>query len=92
MNRERAKELWPVIKAYADGEAVQYKIEESERWDTVPRHISIDMEFANENEYRIKPEPREFIVYVHEDRLVSTLPFFGESEQIKVREVLDESD
>jgi len=91
MNRERAKELWPVIKAYADGEAVQYKIEESERWDTVPRHISIDMEFANENEYRIKPEPREWnAILIRNELHPAHSPYAGEI--IKVREVLDESD
>ena len=25
MNRERAKELWPIIKAYSEGKKIQYR-------------------------------------------------------------------
>ena len=64
MNRERAKELLPIITAFAEGKAIQYRKQNcSERWfafddDESPR---FDIEYY---EYRIKPEPRTvFVVY-----------------------------
>lgn len=60
MTRKRAKQLWPVIQAYAEGKTVQ----QSETiygtaWCDVAREG--DVSFLDNVEYRIKVEPpREF--------------------------------
>ena len=52
MNRERAKELLPIIQAFADGKTVQaYKIDIKE-WQDMDCPI-----FSNGVVYRLKPEP-----------------------------------
>ena len=55
MNRERAKELLPIIEAFANGEDIEY------RWKEVPiwTLLTNQPEFNNVVEYRIKPKPRE---------------------------------
>ena len=55
MTRERAKELMPLIQAYAEGKSLQAKNAIMSTWK------DIDAPFWSEGvEYRIKPEPREF--------------------------------
>ncbi len=55
MNRERARELLPIIQAYADGKVVQVKFSGPvERWSSVE-----DPTWFACSEYRIKPEPLE---------------------------------
>ena len=95
MNRERAKELLPIIQAFADGAEIEWKGGVGTGW----RKSSC--EFADNTEYRIKPkEPREFwIVGVtnRSDRFPHVLSpkekerhFADSGRYIKVREVLDE--
>jgi hypothetical protein len=57
MNRERAKELLPIIQAYAEGRDVQI------REGCFPKRDWVDVlgepDFSNPRiEYRIKPEPK----------------------------------
>ena len=55
MNRERAKELLPVIKAYSEGKVIQC-------W-SAPNWIDMDYPtFVENSEYRVKPEPMECYV------------------------------
>lgn len=56
MTREQAKELLPVLQAYAEGKTVQMKNFGGD-W--------MDCEFClTGNEWRVKPEPRDFwLVY-----------------------------
>lgn len=56
MNRERAKELLPIIQAFAEGKDIQAK-PPGFGWKT-----PTDPAFFNGDEYRIKPEPREFFL------------------------------
>lgn len=57
MDRARAKELLPVIEAFANGEDVQ--VQRGDRtWSTFGE-IG-EPEFLDGVEYRIKPKPREF--------------------------------
>ena len=58
MNRNRAKELLPIIQAFAEGKDIQYKTELSNGWNKASYPI-----FSDEKEYRIKPEPREFWLF-----------------------------
>ena len=53
MDRKRAKELLPIIEAYAEGKTIQYKT--SDEWTDDP-NFSPEWEF----QYRIKPEPKEW--------------------------------
>lgn len=57
MNRERAKELLPIITAFANGEVIQEKIGTKDWYD----HETPDFE-VDGYEWRIKPKPREFYV------------------------------
>jgi len=86
MNRERAKELLPIIQAYADGAVMQERDPDDpdEEWHDFTSHFQPAGYI-----YRIKPEPREFWVchgtddnYVLQSRCVTTDCF-------KVREVLE---
>ena len=56
MTREEAKELLPIIHAFAEGKIIQDKIEGFTDWcDT----DDIDLEYEGQKiKYRIKPEPK----------------------------------
>ena len=54
MTREQAKEMMPIIQAYADGKTIQYRVyEEDNEWKDIDRPSFNDFP----SEYRIKPEP-----------------------------------
>jgi len=84
MDRKRAKELLPIIQAFADGKTIQYfNIRVCDWYDTddCTRH----------SEYRIKPEPREFILVPSaEEKLGWRLCKYQlTTDAIKVREVIE---
>lgn len=56
MNRERAKELLPIIQAFADGKAIEWCEINSCVGGWKP--VTADVSWQNTNEYRIKPEPK----------------------------------
>ena len=58
MNRERAKELLPVIQAFAEGKDIQFALE-GYQWTDLHEETAFTFP-AEDYEYRIKPEPREF--------------------------------
>ena len=89
MNRERAKELWPIIKAFGEGETIQYGEDLSSLSDLSDNgDLGFDVEHFI---YRIKPEPREFRLYLQpRTGHVTLTPLPGEIEVIRVREVLDD--
>ncbi len=62
MDRKRAKELLPIIQAFADGKEIEFRDEEMDYWEasTTPRWL-------NDVTYRVKPVPREFNLWVHSD-------------------------
>lgn len=53
MNVERAKELLPVIQAFAEGKKIEYRMEYEDTWS-----VSFYPMWADNHEYRIKPEPK----------------------------------
>lgn len=54
MKRQQAKELLPIIKAYAEGKTIQYCYEDADWID-----IDGDVDFNdNPSKYRIEPEPK----------------------------------
>lgn len=71
MTRQRAKELLPIIQAYAEGRQVQTLIGNS--WDDIS-----NPDFYAYTKYRIKPEPREWyeIIYKTNKVRVSDQPAF----------------
>lgn len=54
MTREQAKELLPIIQAYAEGKSIQYRVnKKTNGWRDIYYPSFIDLS----GEYRIKPEP-----------------------------------
>lgn len=96
MNKERAKELAPILEAFSQGKKVQRF---NKGWVTYSKDIIPDGHLDLPGEWRIKPEPNEFWIVVDEStggvKYALTRDEF-ESEQwsylktIKVREVLDD--
>lgn len=72
MNREQAAlivERLPVIKAFSEGKAIQYRYPDKE-WNDVPTPTFVDAHA----EYRVKPEPRE----LYEVRAKEGVGYWGE--------------
>lgn len=94
MTRERAKELMPVIQAFADGKAIEIKT--SEGWHEI---VELNNFFYKSlDTYRIKPEPREFFAALYPQQGLRGGLFETKenaqrsnpsSEIIKVREILE---
>ncbi len=90
MNRERAKELLPIIEAFANGEMIEFQMSDG-TWET-----AITPTLEDSVAYRIKPkEPREFCLF-WDNRQVDfhVLEAPGKAEGhwdnvIKVREVIE---
>ena len=85
MNRERTKELLPVMQAYVDGAKIQTKLSHQREW-----HDISDPGWASLSAYRIKPKPREF--WINESSWVATPAedFIPKNmkDTIKVREIV----
>lgn len=89
MTRDEAKQIWPIMQAYAEGKEAQYKDKEGV-WRT-----NFGANFNAGWEYRIRPDPREFWLVAQTG--VPAMPFsvfgakphgFEGREIIHVREVL----
>jgi hypothetical protein len=59
MNKENAKEFSPLVQALADGKTIQWKTDSGNWKDGVNLGFNL-----NPEDYRIKPEPRIWEVYV----------------------------
>ena len=59
MNKNNAKEYLPLVQALADGKTIQYE-SLHEGWRDIRNPL-----FNGMSEYRIKPEPREYNVYLN---------------------------
>ena len=90
MNRERAKELLPIIEAFANGEEIQRQFQETIDPDTFKWGTA---DFIDDvGIFRIKPKPREWYVYDGNDEPIITkyiddLDPSLRSKWVKVREV-----
>lgn len=61
MNRNQAKEFYPFLQAFAKGEAIECRTKPSAvKGTSVPNNWTemTEIEFWNNTEYRIKPEPK----------------------------------
>lgn len=77
MTKERAAEMWPLVKAYSEGKTIQFGTRVSNDW--------IDMknpDFSSDRlDYRIKPEPRE-IYFIWRDSSSNPSDGFFETRQL----------
>ena len=64
MTRDEAKQLLPIIQAFAEGKAIEFRSDASGKWftTTAPEFNSVNL-----NRYRIKPEPLECWVVIYAD-------------------------
>lgn len=65
MNREKARELLPIFEAFANSEAIQFRLNNGleHKWLDLPDNEDLCVTFpADDYEYRVKPKPREFWV------------------------------
>ncbi len=62
LNRDRAKELLPIIEAFANGEDIQFRVQADKECgsDVWAPHPSTGISLKSHVEYRIKPKAREF--------------------------------
>lgn len=67
MTRNQAKDMLPIIQAYADGKTIQV----NDDGDTNYMDVKNPTFTARPERYRIKPEPREVKMWVHDDRPLS---------------------
>ena len=58
MDREQAKQLLPIIQAFADGKTIQYySTHPAPHWEDILSNERVDFS-KNSSKYRIKPEPK----------------------------------
>ena len=61
MNRNQAKEFYPILQAYAEGRVIECRTKPSalsKSWQDMNEWTEMkEIEFWNNTEYRIKPEP-----------------------------------
>ena len=55
MTREEAKQLLPIIQAFAEGKTIQVRINNDSSWTDL---LDTKLEICNLYEYRIQPEPK----------------------------------
>ena len=95
MNKHNAKDFLPLVQALADGKTIQFK--HISGWAD---HESPSFDGQEPERFRIKPEPREWVLNLYEDgdaylhaSLDSAKLASGYSikkcHQIRIREILD---
>jgi hypothetical protein len=88
MNKENAHLYLPFVQAMADGKTIQWKSDEN-FWSDID-----EIEFCMYDDpecYRIKPEPRTFVIYVnkHTHQICHQNRSDSNWERITVQEVLE---
>ena len=65
MNRDKAKELLPIIQAFAEGKTIQFLYPAGWRsLEGAVYDLSVDDMVNNPSKYRVKPEPLECYIVV----------------------------
>jgi hypothetical protein len=83
MNKENAHQYLSLIQALAEGKTIQYR--SGSQWNDM-----IELEFVDPLElYRIKPEPREWDMYLTPKGELTPNSDMMMRESIRVREILD---
>ena len=57
MTREEARKMWPIIKAFSEGEVVEYRNNPNDEWFNLGGMNGLSFDSSPEC-YRIKPEPK----------------------------------
>jgi len=85
MNKENVKDYLPFIQALAEGKTIQHSPDDG-RWDDA-ENLSFCLE---PKYYRIKPEPRTFVIYInkHTHQICHQNQSDSNWERITVQEVL----
>lgn len=104
MTREQAKELLPIIQAYADGKAVEMNAKDNPAtsgWVLVHNGYDFTEHQCNVLNFRIKPEPRVFLAALYDQTGLNCVGGLFDTKEaatrsgnnpdklIKVREVLE---
>jgi len=91
MNKENAHLFLPIVQALIDGKQIQYQngCHEEPCWDDFEEDEEIGF-YCDIEEYRIKPEPRTFVIYVNKYTHQIHNQNYGDPdwERINVQEVL----
>ena len=75
MNREDAKRLWPIMKAFAEGAEIERYDGHTQEWQHAPAPT-----FAPEFSWRekTKREPAEVVMWVHDNgTVIAPTSFYG---------------
>jgi hypothetical protein len=73
MKKENAKDFLPLVQALADGKTIQFRHNASAPWVDMSSEFGFGYPLEN---YRIKPEPREwFLLRDPDDGLFSGVPY-----------------
>jgi hypothetical protein len=86
MNKENAKEFLPLVQALADGLAIEFN--DGGDWVNV---VNLNTDSYDPDEYRIKPEPRTFQMWLASSGVMYPEKLFDNGkpyELITVQEVL----
>jgi hypothetical protein len=90
MNKENAHLFLPLIQAWVDGKNLQYReYDDTSYWEDFEKDEEIS--FGDDPErYRIKPEPRTFVIYInkHTHQICHQNRIDSNWERIEVQEVL----
>lgn len=57
MTREEARKMWPIIKAFGEGETIEYRNRRTDEWFNLGGMNGLSFDSSSEC-YRIKPEPK----------------------------------
>jgi hypothetical protein len=85
MNATNAKEFLPLVQALADGKVIQYLCKDDGRWYAADQCLFT----LPPDQYRIKPEPREWDMWVTPKGVLTTNSDMLMREEVRVREILD---
>ena len=87
MNRNNAAEYLPLVQALADGKTIQFRRNQNHDWKDFS---ALDFSHEPEN-YRIKPEPLEFEIWVSDDNTMFSVEDMSKvvGRKIRVREIVE---
>jgi len=84
MNRDRARELLPIIQAFADGKTIRWKYPHpkspsSESWTNVAGETDANISFFDDDDtvWEIKPEPVTYYINIYKsgNQITASVPF-----------------
>jgi hypothetical protein len=86
MNKDDAKDFLPLVQALADGKTIQFCPSPLDEWRNIER---MDTKTWSPSHFRVKPEPREWDMWITPKGVLTTNSDMLMRESIRVREILD---